>query len=355
MRFNALVVVQYKGAMGFRPKVVALSLMLSLCILFALLGMHQSNAQSGSAAQATEAATPSPTSQPLILLWQANVAPDDLVDGANFITLDTLGNCYVDSDQGLPVKEFDANGKMVATWGSQGKGDGEFTYETGIAVDAQGNLYVADVVNVRIEKFDNKGNFVTSWTTEAPAGPTGIGIDSKGNIYVANHHPHDHYIQKFDSTGKLLNQWGSTGTGDGQFMAEDTSGIVGLAVDKQDNVYVTDPLNHRIQKFDSNGKYLSQFGSAGVNGNGQFNNLVAVAADAQGNIYASDGSYLQKFDPNGNLIAQWSEKVPHSDLDRANFVAVDAQGNIYVTAHATITTAKGRLDMLILKKLKQPS
>src|SRR5260221_6610890 len=97
MWFNSRFAGQSIGAKRVRSKVVHLSLMLSLCTLFVLMGLHRSNAESGSTAQATAAVTPLPASQPLILIWQANVVPDDLMIDANSITLDDLGNCYVSS------------------------------------------------------------------------------------------------------------------------------------------------------------------------------------------------------------------------------------------------------------------
>jgi tripartite motif-containing protein 71 len=57
--------------------------------------------------------------------------------------------------------------------------------------------------------------------------------------------------------------WGGPGTGDGQFY-----GAGGVAVDAMENVYVTDG-NGRVQKFTSDGVFLSKWGSLGT-GDGQF-------------------------------------------------------------------------------------
>ena len=57
---------------------------------------------------------------------------------------------------------------------------------------------------------------------------------------------------------EFLFEWGSEGTGDGQFTR--TSEIT---IDSDGDIYVADQHNHRIQKFDSNGTYLAQFGSVG--------------------------------------------------------------------------------------------
>ena len=77
-------------------------------------------------------------------------------------------------------------------------------------------------------------------------------------------------------------QWGSYGTGPGQF-----NNPYGVAVDASGNVYVVESDNHRIQKFTSNGEYITQWGSYGT-GPGQFDWPQGVAIDASGNVYVAD-------------------------------------------------------------------
>ena len=71
-----------------------------------------------------------------------------------------------------------------------------------------------------------------------------MAVDAAGNVYVTDRD--NHRIQKFDSTGAFLAEWGGFGTTDGQF---DTP--LGLIVDGAGNVYVSDTNNDRIQKFAS--------------------------------------------------------------------------------------------------------
>jgi len=88
-----------------------------------------------------------------------------------------------------------------------------------------------------------------------------------------------------------LTQWGSYGTGNGQFVA-----AYGVATDAAGNVYVVETDGHRIQKFTDTGTYLTQWGSYG-SGNGQFDDPFGVAVDASGNVYVADhGNHrIQKF------------------------------------------------------------
>jgi tripartite motif-containing protein 71 len=80
----------------------------------------------------------------------------------------------------------------------------------------------------------------------------GIAIDKFSNIYLAD--SSNHTIQKFDSAGKFITKWGSTGSGDAQF-----NGTLDIATDPIANVYIFDGDNQSIHKFDSEGKFLGTF------------------------------------------------------------------------------------------------
>ena len=149
---------------------------------------------------------------------------------------------------------------FVVKWGQTGTGNGEFAgFIFGIGVDKSGNLYVADTGNNRVLKYDSSCVYVTQWGGTAPNyapgsangqlnAPLGIAADNSGNIYVVD--TQNNRIEKFDSSGAYLTQWGglSVGTGNGQFNSP-----AALAVDNAGNVYVVDTGNIRIQKFDSSG------------------------------------------------------------------------------------------------------
>ncbi len=89
--------------------------------------------------------------------------------------------------------------------------------------------------------------------------PTDVAWDKAGNIYIADGLGNTNRIAKFDKDGKFIRQWGSTGTGNGQF-----TGVKSVVIDAQDNVYVADVGNKRIQVFDADGNFKSQFANIGT-------------------------------------------------------------------------------------------
>jgi tripartite motif-containing protein 71 len=122
--------------------------------------------------------------------------------------------------------------------------------------------------------------------------PRSIAVDSAGNVYVTD--TFNYRIQKFSSDGTFISKWGSRGFGSGQFLRPE-----GVAVDPSGNVYVTDTENHHIQKFDSNGTFISKWGSEG-SADGQFDSPTDAAVDPSGNsVYVADSGNdrIQVFSP----------------------------------------------------------
>ena len=245
---------------------------------------------------------------------------------------------YVTDSNNNRVQVFSTSGAFVSgigagyngvggSIGSSGPGNGKFTAPSGIALDASGNFWVTDPGNDLVQKFNGSGTWLRQFGAWGSANGQfhsdgGIAIDASGNIWVTDFG--DDRVEKFNGSGTWLLSVGgpppytcetspagsapacAAGAANGQF-----AGPANIAFDAAGNVYVTDissdNTTNRVQKFDSNGNYLSQFGSAGF-ANGQFNTVApgGIAFDVSGNILVADvnGDRIEKFNSSGSYLSQ---------------------------------------------------
>ena len=155
--------------------------------------------------------------------------------------------------------------------------------------------------------------------------PAGIALDSQENVYVT-----DEWLNRvsiFDKDGNFLRVWGVTGDGDGEFNRPS-----GIAIDRDDNLYISDSLNHRIQRFTRDGKFLGKWGGHG-DGAGELNSPWGIDIDSQGFVYVADhkNHRAQKFTSEGEFVAEFgSYGTGKGQLTRPSDVAVDLDGDVYV-------------------------
>jgi DNA-binding beta-propeller fold protein YncE len=103
---------------------------------------------------------------------------------------------------------------------------------------------------------------------------------------------------------------GEQGSGDGEFHHPQGIAVLGSSGE----VAVTDYGNHRVQIFDSEGKYKRQFGTEGKEADGQLCFPMSLASDAHGNLLVVDETNrLQVFDPEGKHLCTRSDLRLHTD------------------------------------------
>ena len=146
----------------------------------------------------------------------------------------------------------------------------------------------------------------------------GVAVDKDDNIYVSD--CGNHCVYKFNKNGELLERVGKKGSGPGEFNFP-----LGVAVDG-DRVFVCGRDNHRIQVLTRELQPVKQFGSRG-SGYGQFNKPRSIAIDNEGMLYVSDCSNhrVQVFTRNGQFVYWFGKKGSgQGELNGPRGVCVDA-------------------------------
>jgi tripartite motif-containing protein 71 len=230
------------------------------------------------------------------------------------------------------IKIFNYDGTFLNKFGEQGRDDGKFQNIKGITSLSNGNIVVSD--NKRVQMFDSNGTFLNKLIPDGPEQyfkPCEITRLTNGNIAVCD--ILNNCVQIFNSNGEYLSKFGSQGNGDGEFTV--LNSITGLA---NGNIAVCDSSNHRVQIFNSDGTFISKFGSQG-NGDGEFTVLNSITGLANGNIavldgdmqspnirvqiFNSDGQYLSKFGSKGDGLGQFDDPTGITELANGNIAVCD--------------------------------
>jgi len=235
------------------------------------------------------------------------------------MAFDAAGNLYLADNGNNLIRKISPSG-VVSTFagkGIAGAGNGPaasamFNNPTGIAVDLLGNVYVADLGNYLIREITPAGVVSTLAGNVAGGGtatdgtgtaagfiyPQSLAVDASGNVYVAD----GNEIRKIAPGGIVTTLAGGTTQGeiDGIGTAATFSNPYGLTVDAVGNIYATD--NYTIRKITPAGVVTTIAGTSTGAGTGDGVgaaaalgvNMSGIACDGQGNLYATDGSYIRK-------------------------------------------------------------
>ncbi len=295
------------------------------------------------------------------------------------VSVDGAGNVYVGESGDDLIRKIDSGGTVTTLAGFAGGGDANgtgsaarFNIPTGITVDGSGNLYVADEFNDLIRKITPGGAVTTLAGTPGSPGssdgtgsaalfysPFGIAVDGAGNVYVTD--ANNDTIRKITPSGAVSTLAGSTGkpgSTNGTGSAALFNDPVGIAVDGNGNVYVSEQGNFDIRMITPAGAVTTLAGTAGAKGfqdgtgpAAQFNLPAGLAVDGNGNVYVADytNSAIRKITPAGVVTTIAGQATAPGSADgtgtAAQFyqptgVAVDGAGNVYVCEQTNDTVRR---------------
>lgn len=159
--------------------------------------------------------------------------------------------------------------------------------------------------------------FDNSWPTCA--------VFSNDRLYVTDELQNRIII--FDSDGRFMSEFGETGNEEGQFDRPS-----GITLDSDGALFIADTLNHRIQKLTADGTFISSFGQFGQS-DGQFDSPWGLETGIDGSLFVADhkNNRVQKFSPEGTHAGTFGDGGTDSQrLDHPSDVAIDPEGDIYV-------------------------
>ena len=289
-------------------------------------------------------------------------------------------------------------GRPDLVWGRRGLSPGRFLKPRAITIDDQDLLYIVDTTG-RIQVFDSDGQLIRFWRTPETANgrPTGLGFaklrqgssqpdgiasdesdspgarilvadthyyrmlsytldgqlckqeeiggtaghlpgqfafvtdatcDAQGCYYVGEYNASDR-IQKFDPDGNFVTQWGGTGREPGKFFRPQSLVI------HDDVLWIADSCNHRIQRFDireETPRLIDIWGEPG-SGPGQFYYPygLAIASDNSMVVIEYKNNRVQRFESSGKWIASWGGPgFEPGQLNQPWGVVVDSRDRVHI-------------------------
>ena len=256
------------------------------------------------------------------------------------IAIDSKGLVYV-ADQRVGAI-FIFNTETRDTQLIRNGADAHFGWINGLAIDDDDRLFVSDGKMHRVLIFNTKHE-VENQITEGLQDPVGLAIDTTNRfLYVVDTQQDQVIVYDADSL-KLLRRIGTGGKNHFLTTPGDFGAPQGVAVDADGNLYVTDTMNNRVEIFDADGNFISEFGKHG-DGPGYFARPKGIAVDSDGHIWVADQmtDRLQVFNREGQLLTYIG--MNHGELP-GQFktligVAIDKNNRVFTTEQEP-----GRLQM----------
>jgi len=247
-----------------------------------------------------------------------------LPPGENFVeaagvAVNSKGHIYVFHRGKHPLMEFDASGKFIRSIS-----DDLFVTAHMVRVDSEDNIWTTDVGSHVVLKLSPQGRVLLSFGRMRIPGddtghfnqPTDVAFDSAGNIYVTDGYGNSR-VMKYNKAGVLITGWGMKGNRPGQFDLPHT-----IAVDG-DRIYVGDRDNERVQIFDTDGHFVTEWKHVG--------HPFGLFVTPDHLIYECDAiaGKILKLDRDGKILGTFQLPSTERHLD-GHELCVDKDGSIFI-------------------------
>ena len=267
------------------------------------------------------------------------------------MSIDRQDRVYVFNRNPNHVYLFGLDGSFLSMWDKSVFADFAIHSPHGFYIGHDQKVYLTDIRDHTVRKFTLDGKLLLTLGTPGKPGkegepfrrPTAAAISSSGDIFVADGYDNAR-VHKYSPEGKLLKSWGKPGTGPSEFNL-----VHGVWVDKEDHIWVADRQNHRIQIFDTDGRFLRQLTG--------FREPSTIFIDAEDIVYVpqcegrmsivtKDGKLLARWGGEKSDILNYLSQVPGDFVSHkymllrclkapgkftsAHSCAVDSRGDLYV-------------------------
>jgi len=239
-----------------------------------------------------------------------------------------------------------ANGYQDGTGTAAG-----FNRPWGMAIDAANNLYVAEATRIRKVTPDA---VVTSINIPGAVNISSVAVDAAGNIFTADQQLNKIFKTTPAGATTVFAGSGNSASIDGTGTAASFRNLMGMTIDKSDNLYVVDLGSSAVRKITPAAVVRTIAGNGlpgsadGLSTAASFNLPIGIAIDAQGNLYVADtfNNKIRKIATDGTVTtvagqgAQESGSVDGpaktATFNHPTGVAIDGSGNIYVTEYSDV-------------------
>jgi DNA-binding beta-propeller fold protein YncE len=264
------------------------------------------------------------------------------------VAVDSKDNVYAFTRGDHPIVVFDREGNFLRTWGED-----IFTSAHGLTLGPDDTLYCTDQGDHTVRHCTTEGKVLM--TIGVPGKPaefqsghpfhrcTDVALDpTSGDLYVSDGYGNSR-VHKYSPDGKHLLSWGQPGNDPGEFNL-----VHNIATDKDGYVYVADRENHRVQVFDSKGKFETQWMGAmhrpcalfishdqdvyiGELGFGMAVNQLYSNIGPRISVWNTDGERQARMG-NGYGLEVGQFNAPHG-------IAIDSRGDLYLAevAHTNMS------------------